>query len=71
MELGPLELSLLEMTTKDLLKEIQENPTASHVKQKAFQHLTIKNEEIQIQITVTRDESDFLEDFQTEVMNSY
>ena len=71
MELGNTELTLLEITTKDLLKQIEENPTSLHVKQKAFQHLTINDEEIQIQITVTRCENDFLDDFQTEVMNGY
>jgi hypothetical protein len=71
MELGSTELKLLEITTKDLLKQIEENSTSLHVKQKAFQHLTINDEEIQIQITVTRCEDDFLDDFQTEVMNGY
>ena len=71
MELGKTELTLLEITTKNLLKQIEENPTSIHVKKKAFQFLTSEDEEIQIQITITRDEGDFLDDFQTEVMNTY
>ena len=71
MNLGKLELDLLRITTRDLLQEIENNPKALHVKQKAFQFLTSEDEEIQIQITVTRDVDDFLDDFQTEIMNGH
>lgn len=71
MEIGKDELKLLELITIDLLDEIEKNEDALHVKQKSFQFLTSKNEEIQIQITVTRDESEFLDDFQTEIMRGY
>lgn len=68
MNIGPNEINLLMITAKDLLEEIGVESSAIHVKQKAFQFL-VDDEEVQVQIIVTRREDDFLDDFQIEVMN--
>ena len=71
MELGNSEKQLLEISAKDLLKQLNDIKKAHHVKQKAFQFLLDNDEEVQVQVIVTRCEDDFLDDFQTEVMNGY
>lgn len=64
------EVELLKISTIDLLGRLKEESQSHHVKQKAFQFL-LNGEEVQVQVLVTRHEDDFLEDFQTEIMNGY
>ena len=62
----------LKQAAEDLIKQIQEpeNLGLSHVRQSAFDmFLPETNDSIQVQITVTRDENDFLEFGQTECMS--
>lgn len=65
------EIKLLEISAKDLSKELNEDKKALHVRMKAFDHLLDGNEEVQVHVLITRDKSDFLDDFQIEVMNGY
>lgn len=63
---------LLKQTTEDLLKQIQEpeNSELRHVRQSAFDmFLPETNDSVQVHITVTRDETDFLDFLQTECMS--
>lgn len=66
------EKNLLEFSAGDLIPILEEKKKLQHVKQMAFEYYSEKNKEIyQIQVTVTRHESDFLEPFQTEEMSGY
>jgi hypothetical protein len=68
-ELNQNEKDLLNFSAGDLIPMLEENTELSHVKQKAFDYYDSKAKQIyQVQVTVTRNESDFLEDFQTEEM---
>lgn len=66
-ELSKDEKSLLEISVKDLIKRLTENSRIAYVKQSAFDYWSKESiEQFQIQVTVTREESDFLDPFQTE-----
>lgn len=71
LEIKENEIKLLEISAKDLSKELNQNKHALHVRMKAFDHLLDNDEEVQLHVLITRDKSDFLDDFQTEVMNGY
>lgn len=71
LEIKDNEIKLLEISAKDLSKELNQNKEALHVRMKAFDHLLDGDEEVQVHVLITRDKSDFLDDFQTEVMNEY
>lgn len=71
LEIKDNEIKLLEISAKDLSKELNQNKEALHVRMKAFDHLLDGDEEVQVHVLITRDKSDFLDDFQTEVMNGY
>ena len=63
---------LLLKSAEELIKELSANDKLSHVKQTAFEHYDKKRKEtVHVQVTVTRDENDFLEPFQTEEMKRY
>ena len=63
---------LLEFSAGDLIPMLEKNKKLHHVRQQAFEYYSEKNKEFyQIHVTVTRNESDFLEPFQTEEMSEY
>jgi hypothetical protein len=71
-ELNDSEKSLLQFSAGDLIPMLRNNPDLLHVKQGAFDcYLSETGETFQVQVTVTRDQNDFLEPFQTEEMSSY
>lgn len=64
------EKKLTELVIRDLLKELSEETDALHVRTAAFKQV-LGDEVVQVQIIITRDASDFLDDFQTEVMHRF
>lgn len=63
---------LLDFSAGYLIPMLEKNESLTHVKQQAFDYYSPKTKEIyQVQVTVTRQESDFLEPFQTEEMSEY
>lgn len=71
-ELNNDEKSLLEISAKELIPMLSEKKKLTHVKQVAFEYYSEQTDEIfQVQVLVTRDESDFLEPFTTEEMSNY
>jgi|GEM_PF-6587979 len=72
LELNDSEKSLLLFSAGDLIPMLKENPKLVHVKQGAFDcYIPQTKETFQVQVTVTRCESDFLEPFETEEMSQY
>jgi hypothetical protein len=72
LELRKTEKDLLQFSAGDLIPRLEEKPNLHHVKQTAFQYYCEKTKEFfQVQVIVTRNESDFLEDFVTEEMSKY
>lgn len=69
MELNETSIKLLEISAKNLIKELNENKKAKHVREAACTHILDDDEEVQIHVLVTRDKGDFLEPFDLEVMN--
>lgn len=68
--LKPDEIKLLQISAAELCVMLEEKPELSHVKQNAYTYWSEKEKaEYQVQVTVTRRQDDFLEDFQTEEMN--
>lgn len=64
--------ALVESTFKDLRTQIvdPENSELCHVRQSAFDlYLPETGESVQVHITITRDENDFLDFLQTECMS--
>ena len=71
-ELTSNEKSLLEISSKELCEMLTERTDLIHVKQCAYAHYSKEtDEEFQVQITVTRSKSDFLEAFTTEEMRNH
>jgi hypothetical protein len=72
LELSQTEKDLLQFSAGDLIPMLEEKTKLHHVKQTAFQHYCKNtNEFFHVQVIVTRNESDFLEDFVTEEMTGY
>lgn len=70
-ELNQSEKDLLNFSAGDLIPMLKDNSELSHVKQKAFEYYDADSKEYyQVQVLVTRNKSDFLEDFQTEEMTT-
>jgi hypothetical protein len=70
LELTKCEKDLLNFSAADLIPMLNEKTKLLHVKQTAFQYYSEKTKEIfQVQVTVTRDETAFLDDFTTEEMS--
>lgn len=71
MELRKTEVDLLTISAKELIESLAkpEHSKTAHLRQSAFTHVLNGKEEVQIHVMVTRDQFDFLDDFQTEVMN--
>ena len=70
--LSPDQSNLLNATILDLVHQITdpENAELKHVRQSAFDmYLKETGETVQVHVTVTRDENDFLEFLQTECMS--
>lgn len=70
--LSPDQASLLNATIQDLLHQIKEpeNSELKHVRQSAFDmYLPEKGETVQVHVTITRDENDFLDFLETECMS--
>jgi hypothetical protein len=66
------EAKLIEISVKELCANLQDRPELDHMKQCAFEYWAKDTgEEFQVQITVTRRKSDFLDAFQTEEMQSH
>lgn len=71
-ELSPNELSLIQISAVELSEMLTERTDLLHVKQVAYSHYSKEtDEEFQVQITVTRSKTDFLDAFQTEEMRSH
>lgn len=71
-KISHVEIDLLVISSKDLIQKLVESPNHCSVKQCAFHHPNSQNNELfQVQVIVTRAESDFLEDFQTEYMSNH
>jgi len=68
MEIGVNEIKLLEISAKEIIKEIASNKRATAVKVKAFQLLLDNGKEVQIQVMVESEKNGFLDDFQLEMM---
>jgi hypothetical protein len=63
---------LLQYSAGDLIPMLAADKKLLHVRQSAFTwYNPDTKEEYQVHVTVTRDESDFLEPFQTETMSAY
>jgi len=63
---------LLQYSAGDLIPMLAANKKLLHVRQNAFVwYNPYTKEEYQVHVTVTRNESDFLEAFQTEEMSTY
>lgn len=63
---------LLVFTAGDLIPMLEDNSDLLHVKQNAFDYYSEKNKEFfQIQVTVTRSQSDFLDFLQVEEMSEF
>jgi len=61
---------LLNISSGDLIQMLEADVNFLHVKQTAFQHYCKKtNEFFHVQVTVTRNESDFLEGLEIEEMS--
>ena len=72
LELNDTEKQLLMFSAGDLIPMLKDNQQLRHVKQNAFEYYDAATKKIfQVQVTVTRNKSDFLEPFQTEEMSSY
>jgi len=67
--IGQTEIKLLTLVAGSLSKELKSNKEALHVRGLAFDHLLDGEEEVQVQIIITRDKDDFLNFFQTEIMH--
>lgn len=66
------EKDLLEYSAGDLIPMLINAPDLLHVKQCAFGYYdNDTKQEFQVQVTVTRCKSDFLEAFQTEELSNY
>lgn len=64
--------NLLEFSAGDLIPMLDQNKKLLHVKQCAFEHYSKNNKQTyQVQVIVTRNESDFLDPFTTEEMSGY
>lgn len=65
--LKPDQKELLKIVSRDTIEEIISIPNIRSVKQLAFELYSKETKEhLQVQIVVTRDETDFLEPFQSE-----
>jgi hypothetical protein len=72
LELRQTEKDLLNISAGDLIPMLEKKTKLLHVKQTAFQHYCKKTKEFfHVQVTVTRNPSDFLGDFTTEEMSEY
>lgn len=72
LELNQSEKDLLLFSAGDLIPMLKDNEELDHVKQTAFEHYDADSKQTyHVQVTVTRNESDFLEPFQTEEMKNY
>lgn len=63
-------VSLLAISAGEMLAELPMRPELRHLRQNAFDYYNENTKEYyQVHVTVTRDEGDFLEAFQTEEMS--
>lgn len=68
-QLREVEKELLLGSASELIDGLASKKKLAHVRQMAFEYYNAdSNETFQVQVTVTRDESDFLDVFQTEEM---
>ena len=70
MELHDMKKSLLATTAKDTIKDLADNPTATSVRQTAFSFAE-NGKEVQVQIIVQRDPSEFLAAFDSVIEEPY
>ena len=69
MELTNNQKLILESIATKLIPSLKEDTEICHVREMAFGHYSKETDEhFQIQVTVTRDESDFLDPFEVEEM---
>lgn len=66
LSLRKTEVDLLTYCAGDMIPEIKTDPGVKELRQLAFQHWdTEREEEVQVHVIVTRDETEFLEPFVT------
>jgi hypothetical protein len=63
MKIGNNEKNLIISSAEDLIKKLNEDKISLEIKQMAFGWLLDDNEEIQVQVVVTREEDNFLDPF--------
>lgn len=64
--------NLLNFTAGDLIPLLEKKTKLTHVKQQAFEYYSATTKELfQVHITVTRDETDFLEFLEVEEMTTH
>lgn len=63
---------MLKFQVVEACKLLIKDKEVLHIRKKAFDQLLLDEKEtVQVHILVTRDQSDFLDDFQTEEMNQF
>lgn len=66
------EQALINASVRDLIPMLISNKELCHVRQSSFDHYVSETGEIfQVQVTVTRDESEFLDFLETEALSNY
>lgn len=72
LELRQSEKDLLQFSAGDLIPMLEAEKNLAHVKQTAYRYYSPKTKEyFDVQVTVTRNKSDFLEPFTTEEMEMF
>lgn len=70
--LNNIQKELILNTTEDVIKLINEESEAATVIQAACDYFNKSDKKVyQIKISITRDEDDFLDDFQSEIIKNY
>lgn len=69
MKLTETETKLLAISVKEATEEMNKNKSINHAKVKVMDWLLDGDEQVQVHLTITRDKSAFLDDFETEILN--
>lgn len=69
MEFRDVEKCYLAVTAEELIKKMNDNKSALHMRTNAVDFLLDGDDEVQIQVLITRDKNDFIKDFEMEVKN--
>lgn len=71
MTFSEYEINLLQFVARDLFTELAGEPDALEVRQKAFDKVLPNGKVVQVQISISTDVEDFLDDFLTVVVGKY